>query len=220
MGSIQPEDSFLGRWVRQIYTEAFRRVGVPVDIAVLPVLRLSLMADRGEIDGDVARVHGYGAAHPELTRVEQPVMEAQRILYGVEPGWTLKDAQALVGSTRTAVFVRGVSTCETLLKAVLPPAQVVDVSSDVQALNMVLGRRTDLFCTSDVGLQGLLSRPEFRHVNGLHAVLDAGTQPYYPYLHRRHAALAPLLAAALRQMKEEGLINRYRAESLAAASRP
>lgn len=45
----------------------------------------------------------------------------------------------------------------------------------------------------------------------------------YPYLQRRHAALAPRLAATLRQMKAEGLFERYRVEvlrQLAAEMRP
>jgi polar amino acid transport system substrate-binding protein len=34
--------------------------------------------------------------------------------------------------------------------------------------------------------------------------------PTYPYLHRKHADLAPRLAAVLKQMKSEGLIKAYR----------
>ena len=37
--------------------------------------------------------------------------------------------------------------------------------------------------------------------------------PTYPYIHKKHAALAPRLAAALKQMKSEGLIETYRLQA-------
>ena len=56
--------------------------------------------------------------------------------------------------------------------------------------------------------------PEFRDINITRRVADVGSFPVYPYLHKRHAELAPRLAAALRQMRAEGLFERYRAEVL------
>jgi hypothetical protein len=36
----------------------------------------------------------------------------------------------------------------------------------------------------------------------------------YPYLHKKHVALAPSLAAVLKQMKADGSFERYREEAL------
>ena len=38
--------------------------------------------------------------------------------------------------------------------------------------------------------------------------------PLYAFVNRRHTELAPRLAATLRQMKAEGLIEQYRHETL------
>jgi hypothetical protein len=37
--------------------------------------------------------------------------------------------------------------------------------------------------------------------------------PTYPYLYKTHADLAPRLAAVLKKMKEEGLIENYRVQA-------
>jgi hypothetical protein len=38
--------------------------------------------------------------------------------------------------------------------------------------------------------------------------------PTYPYLARKHAELAPRLAATLKKMKGEGLLDRYHVEAM------
>lgn len=48
-------------------------------------------------------------------------------------------------------------------------------------------------------------------------MIDAAI-PLHAFLHHKHAALAPRLAEALRQMKAEGVIERYRIESLQAVA--
>ncbi|MED5618829.1 substrate-binding periplasmic protein [Ideonella sp. BN130291] len=220
MGSIQPESSYIGRWIRLVYTEAFRRVGVPFDIAVYPTQRLTLLSDGGEVDGDVARVHGYAAAHPQLVRVEEPVMDARMVLYGLAPQAGFPDLPALARTELKAVVTRGVAVCESTLRNALGPERVVAASTGDQALRMLLAQRVDLMCSSDIAMQHQLLEPEFRGAANVRAVLDLGPFPFYPYLHRRHAALAPQLATALKQMKTEGLIERYRQEALSGADKP
>jgi len=46
-------------------------------------------------------------------------------------------------------------------------------------------------------------------------MIEIGTaMPLYPYLHPKRAELAPQLAFALKEMKAEGLVERYRLEAL------
>jgi hypothetical protein len=40
MGTMQPRDSFVGRVMDRIYAAAFRRIGVPLEVAVFPMKRL------------------------------------------------------------------------------------------------------------------------------------------------------------------------------------
>lgn len=51
------EDSvFTGKWFRRIYVEAFRRMGVPMDVAVFPLARISDELDQGRLDGEMFRI--------------------------------------------------------------------------------------------------------------------------------------------------------------------
>jgi hypothetical protein len=85
MATDREDSVFTGKWFRRIYVEAFRRMDVPLKITVLPLARISSELDAGHLDGEMLRVLGYAAAHPELVRVEESVLEVGLVLYGANP---------------------------------------------------------------------------------------------------------------------------------------
>lgn len=70
LGFDEDENTCGTRWVLRIYSEAFRRLAIPLKPGCYQLARRAAMLDEGAIDGDSERVHGYGAAHPSLVRVE------------------------------------------------------------------------------------------------------------------------------------------------------
>jgi polar amino acid transport system substrate-binding protein len=219
-GTSQPEDTLAGRLQRRIYHEAFRRLGLPLTFSVMPLQRLSAEADQGQVDGEVARVPGYAADHPSLVRVEEPVYDITWSLFATNPTLRLPQLSALAGTSWRATYLRGVAICANALKALLPPDRLIDVSSDAQGFSMLRLGRSEVHCTADLSAVTLQHSPDFKGVNILQRVADIGSFPLHPYLHRRHAELAPRLAAVLRHMKAEGLIERYRAESVREIENP
>lgn len=220
LGTSQTEDTLAGRLQRRIYREAFRRLNLPLTFSVMPLQRLSAEADQGQVDGEVARVPGYGADHPELIRVEEPVYDITWALFTTNPTLRLPQLGALTKTSWRATYLRGVAICANALKPLLPPDRLIDVSSDAQGFSMLRMGRSEVHCTADLSALTLQHSPEFKGVNILRRVADIGTFPLHPYLHRRHAELAPRLATTLKQMKAEGLIESYRAESLREIERP
>ena len=217
MATHQSETSFQGQWVRRIYTEAFRRLGLPVVLPAIPLQRMTEMLDRGEIDGDVGRVHAHGLAHPELVRVEEPIYDILFGLYTLNPAIELKQVDELAAKPWSATYVRGVAICERLLKPRLQPGNLTPIATDEQGMEMLAMKRVDFYCAADHTMSDLASRERYRQLPPPRLALSMGTLPLYPYLHHRHAALALRLAPVVRAMRAEGLIERYRLESLSAA---
>jgi hypothetical protein len=214
LGTHQSETTFQGRWLRRIYAEAFRRIGVPLQVSVVPLQRLSVLVDQGGIDGDVGRVHAYADAHPDQVRVEEPMYSMVFGLYSTDATLRLKRLEDLRTSGLRGIYPRGVAICENTLRPLLPPDRLLDVTESEQAFDMMLAGRSDFFCTSDLGVLDVLYGERFRHVAPLPMLIAIKDVPIHAYLHRRHAALAPRLAAALAQMRAEGLIERYRLDAL------
>lgn len=212
LGTSQAEDTYSGKLQRRIYREAFRRLDVPLEFSVMPLQRLTISTDQGVVDGDVARVASYGASHPELVRVDEPVYDVVWALFSTNTAFELDSLAALSSKGWRATYLRGVGICERALKPLLPPDRLSDVTSDAQGFSMLKLGRTEVHCTADLSALTLQYTPEFRDVDILHKVVEIGVFPLHAYLLRRHADLAPRLAAVLRQMRTEGLIDRYRAE--------
>ena len=214
IGTSQEAESFLGRWQRRIYPELFRRLGMTVQFKVMPLQRLTVASEQGAVDGEVARIGSYAAQHPELVRVDEPVYDIVWALFSIDTGLRLSALGELAVQPLRVTYQRGIALCEQALKAVVPADRLLDVGTDAQGFNMLRVGRSDLHCTGDLSLPTLQSLPELRGVDISHRVLDISANPLFPLVHKRHAELAPRLAAALKQMKAEGLIERYRAEVL------
>ncbi len=66
-----------------------------------------------------------------------------------------------------------------------------------------------MFVDEESGILTLLQTPEFKDSK----IRIAGVMesfPIYPYLHKKHASLAPKMAEIIKAMKAEGLIEQYR----------
>ncbi|MBI3367488.1 MAG: hypothetical protein HY021_03245 [Burkholderiales bacterium] len=214
MGTQQEADTFLGRWQRRIYLELFRRLGLTVQFQVMPLQRLTVASEQGAIEGEVARIGTYAAQHPDLVRVDEPLYDIVWTLFSIDKNLRLNSLSELAVQPWRATYLRGIGICESALKAVVPPDRLFDVSTDAQGFSMLKLGRSELHCSGDLTLLTLQNQPEFRGTDISHRVIDIGATALYPVLHRRHADLAPRMVAALRQMKAEGLVERYRAEAL------
>lgn len=209
------EGSFTVKLFRQIYAEAFRRMGVPLEIVHYPTARLPLMLDRGMIDGEMARALLYGQLNPKLIRVSESVLVGAFVLYTAKPELRLSELKDLLTSTLRAEYRLGVLTCEGAMKATVSGERLSTIATTRQGLEKLLRDRTDVYCDIDLAVLNVLYGPPLQGAGALHTLLQIGDPaPLYPYLHPNHADMAPRLAATLKQMKLEGLLEQYRKEVL------
>jgi polar amino acid transport system substrate-binding protein len=202
--------TFGSRWVLLIYTEAFKRLGIPFRLDNYPLARREALVQEGVVDGETSRVYSYGDSHPKLLRVEESLIDLSFSLYTTNPALHLAQLQDLRATNYRVEYRRGILICENTLKRVVPSERISDVSTQNQGLLKLLAGRTDLYCDIDVYVLQELQSAEFKDAK-VRKVIDIGEAvPTYPYLHKKHADLAPRLAAVLKQMKSEGLIKAYR----------
>jgi polar amino acid transport system substrate-binding protein len=214
LGVDSDDAGFGGRWLRRIYAEAFRRLAMPVRFATFPTQRLSIVLERGEIDGEAQRTDSYGAAHPSLIRVGESLTDGRFALFVANPDVQLKRLDDLPGSRLRAQYRRGVLVCENTLKKWQPADRMFDVTTTEQGLQNLLDGPPGFFhCDTELSVTTALLSGRLKGATRIRELLVlADTGPLYPYLHARNAALAPRLAEVLRQMKAEGLVAQYRRE--------
>ena len=209
----QPETTFEGKWQRLAYHEAFKRLGLPLEVEVMPAQRMTAMVESGAVDGQFGRVLGYADMHPEQVRVDEPIYEVGFALWVSNPALTLSHLPDLAATSLIGVYRRGVELCERSLAPLLPAGRLSSVATEHDALRMLVTGRVDYFCEIDVAVLNALHSPEFKGA-AVRPLLTIGDRiAMYPYLSRKQAELAPRLAAVLKDMKAEGLLERFRQEA-------
>ena len=206
----QAEDSLVSDISQRIVTEAIARAGLQLVFKRLPLPRSVEAANDGEIDGDLHRIREVVAQFPNLMLVPTAVNRVTVAVYGASATIAAKTRAELLELRVT--YPRGTL----LLVKHSQGMAATDASTRASAIEMMLAGRVDLVMgvyediepsVADNTLQGIHVWPHVWAVEDLYLVLN-----------RRHALLVPRIDAALRQMKQEGLIARYYEEGLRSKS--
>ncbi|MDP1985547.1 MAG: hypothetical protein Q8K23_23610 [Sulfuritalea sp.] len=208
MAAAQP-DSAEYRYAVLLYTEAFKRLGIPVEVAAYPLERRAALADAGDLDGEASRARAYGDAHPDLIRVDEAIIRFTFSLFTGNPAVTIQRLEDLAAGNLQVEYRRGILICENALKKFVPAERLATITNTEQGVKKLAAGRSDVYCDIDVYIPEVLRSPEFKGVTGIRKLFDIASVPTFPYVNKKHAALAPRLAAVLKQMKAEGLYEKF-----------
>jgi hypothetical protein len=211
LGTARPDGNYAGVLLRRLHQEAFRRLGVPVEVKTLPTARLSIELASDKIDGDVSRPWAFADTQPNLIRVDEPILHIAFALWAVHPHKVLQRLDQLQESGLSVAFTRGVVECEQSLKTLLPPHRVIDTTTTVNALNLLHRGRVDLHCGPDIAILSDAGNPEFVGLPTPIKLFNLGEpMPLYLYLQRKHSTWVPKLLGILKKMKTDGSMDQIR----------
>jgi len=210
MATFRAENAYMGKWFRLIYTEIFKRLDMKIEFKDYPIKRAGIELDAGNIDGNPGRIYPYADEHPNLIRVEESILNVNFSAFAVKDfipqlnGW-----DSLKGTNYRVEYRRGITIFEIKLPKIVSKENLSDITDAAQGLKKLVSDRTDLFMGEEIGIFTLLQTPEFKNSKIRFAGLMESS-PLYPYLHKKHASLAPKIAEIIKAMKAEGLIEQYR----------
>lgn len=197
-------------FLNAVANEAFRRCGVQLRLVKLPAERGLISANEGREDGDLSRIAGLEALYPNLVRVPEKLIEWEFTAFSKQAG-RAKSWEAL--RTRPVGYIRGWKIYEQ--KLIDAPFVVSSDDSTQLFRQLQLGRIEVALYERWLGMS-LLQHQNIKGVYPLDPPI--AKREMFIYLHKRHAALVPKLAAALRAIKAEGLYDRlYREKVLSLA---
>lgn len=192
--------------------EAFRRVGVEFKLVSLPSERSLLAANQGEVDGEGLRVAGLQDQYANLVRVPERYVSISFVAFGKSTAVTMDKGWDSLKPHRVA-FINGWKMFESNAMG----ARVVNKVDRAEQLFQMLAsdhidlalytRADGLAMMRQLGLPGIVPlSPALKDVD------------MFLYLHKKHEALVPRLAQALRDMKADG--SHARILAAAAAESP
>ncbi|WAC72054.1 hypothetical protein OU995_21155 [Roseateles sp. SL47] len=204
------------QWLIAVYREVLSRLSLGFQFVDVPPARATLLVESGQADGELGRTWGYGDLHPNLLRVPEPNNEVQFAAYVTSnrlgdnvPAWGRIRALGLVCEHR-----HGIQELSELLARHLNPMQISKVITIEQGIRRLQLARTDIYFDVREGVEDYLA------FGDASAAARAGPKPRllgivqtttgHAYLHRRHAPRLAAISQTLRELKQEGFVERYR----------
>jgi polar amino acid transport system substrate-binding protein len=186
--------------------EAFRRVGVRLKLVKMPAERALINASSGAEDGDLSRIGGLEALYPNLVRVPEKLIDWNFSAFAGKHEFPANWDEI---RRRPVAHIRGWKIYERELGGV---QHVLTAEDPAQLFQLLLLDRVEGVLYERWMGQNLINRQNWK---GLHALNPPLAQrEMFIYLNKRHAALAPRLAQALRAIKAEGLYDRLYREKV------
>ncbi|TCS43341.1 hypothetical protein [Reinekea marinisedimentorum] len=214
----QVEGSPTAIWISRTYEEVFRRLNIPLRVLYLPHVRGAVMTEVGEVDGQFNRFHDYSDKYPNQIRVDEPIYSV--VLTAVVPaGSDLQFDNSWQSFSDTGLkinYVRGIEAVEKSLKQHVDANLLASVSYIHDGLVNLKYQHSDVFIHGYTAMKPYLDSGEFKDHLQLAGTIERIN--LYPFVHRKHSALAPSIASTLTQVKAEGLPMQYCMEAYGPGS--
>jgi len=212
---VTKSDSFGARWLELIYTDAFNRLGVELEIQYYPPARAAAEAASGNVDGELLRSFDYTPAKGNLLRVAEPTVFGAVGAYARRPGIVLHSGWTSLRHTDYRINYRyGYTVIRSRLAGVVPASHTAPTHNTETGMRKLMVERADIYIDyRDIADYALRSE-EFKD-SGIYLVATLERVPFHAFLNRRFADLVPRLSRVLKEMHGTGLIMQYRRQALA-----
>ena len=182
--------------------EAFRRIGLEFKLVSLPSERSLKSADAGEVDGEGLRVAGLTAQYPNLVQVPERYVRISFVAFAkdatisLDNGWDSLKPYSVAYITGWKMFEANAAGARAVSK--VDKAEQIFQMLDSGRVDLALYTRADgVVLVRELGLRAIAPvSPALKDVD------------MFLYLHKKHQALVPRLAHALKDMKADGTYNR------------
>jgi hypothetical protein len=199
--------SALGLVSADILKEAYRRIGIQINVLEVPAKRGLHNANFGRYDGEVMRIAGIAKAYPNLIMVPDFVNIMEGVAFSKNKEIQIQGWESLK-PYRIGV-VRGMKFAENGTKGMERDL----VSNPVQLFKMLDRGRLDIAILSRMSSLGAL---KVSGVMGVYVLSPPLTKiKLYHYLHKRHKNLVPQISKTLQELEKEGVIQKIREQHIA-----
>ena len=183
-------------FIDELARDAFKRIGVDVEILVLPAERSLINANEGLDDGDVFRIAGLERDYPNLLRVPGKMLDNEFMAYTNRAdirirNWADLQPYVVAYATGWRIFDLNVQGVKELTKTA-SIRELFPLLEKGRADVVLMERWQGQWMVRQQGYQVRLQEPPLARVE------------MFMYLNKKHAALVPQVAQALADMKADG----------------
>lgn len=203
----QPEGSPTFRWLSLVYSDISRRTGIDIKLRYLPAARSNSKELSYSLDGQAGRVFGYQQV-TDLIQIPEPLYALNMRAYVRHgSGLHFDSWEGLTQGSLRVEYMRGASLPYSQLNSRISEEYLTSVTSIEQGFRKLKAGRTDVFLASDLSSWPFTTSTDF--INHIVQAGVVGSTEFYPYINKKHQMLMPTLTQAIKEMKKEGVIQKY-----------
>ena len=207
-----PEDSNLGRLAIMTLTEAFSRMDYTFTAENLPNKRVIHLMDTDRIDGDVIRIFDFNKAneHPNYVRINENTVFSHWGAFVTDSTIKIDSWADLKKGNYRVGYLAGIKLSEQNLIGLIDAEKlIVQSKSNLNGLRQLIENRIDVYVFAGYKNVGFdFSTVELQEKE-IYLAGELEVVPSYPYLHKKHKELAPILEQTIRDIKNEGLYDKF-----------
>jgi len=190
----------------RVVSEAYNRLGFQVNIENFPSERSIMMANNGEVDGEVSRIKGLEGTYSNLIMVPVVVNMFEVMVFTKDVNFTITGWDSLkpynIGIKRGTKFAE--KGTEGMTVQSVPTNRQLFLMLNLGRIDVAVTARTaGLFELKQLQLQGIhvLEPPLIK-------------MKLYHYVHWKHRSVIPALTGVLQNMEAEGRIEELRQQAI------
>jgi len=191
-----------------VLTEAYNRIGISIDLSLLPNERALRSSNSGVTDGEMARIEKVNKIYPFLIRVPVAIFMSKVSAFSLQRQelsgfWALTDKEVAIE--------RGIKIIEQA--AIDNRWQYYKVRSTTQLFDMLLRKYTEFAVVDELKALRILSTMEESKSRQVYLIQPPLHKvPLYHFLHKKHENLLPKITDSLKKMERQGLIKERMSE--------
>ncbi|WP_157314310.1 transporter substrate-binding domain-containing protein [Chitinibacter sp. GC72] len=195
--------------INHLIDTLFSRIKTPYSLEYRPARRAEFELIKGKFDGDIARTSLFAQSHPDLIRIDPPIITLK--LYAFSH--TLQIRQITDLHQRKVAYIRGAKMVETPYGRL---ATLHPTNSSQACINMAKAQRVDVCLISS----GLISQQDIaqaqRELN-THIISQVDT---HIWLASNQQQLSKKLSQGLLHMQQDGSLAKHQRSILNAQATP
>lgn len=175
---------------------AYEKLGIQLEFIDMPAERAMVESNAGRADGETARIAGMEAAYADLRCVDVPLYLNTNSVFVHGAGREAPTSVPALFSLKRVGIIAGWKASE---DATLGWTNVSRVNSYASALQMLKLGRLDAFLGRGEDTLRAMQQENLNPADFPNRIVLR--HPLFHYLHKKHEALLPAIAAELRRMK-------------------
>lgn len=189
-----------------ILTEAFKRIGYELKTIHIPAERALINSNIGVDDGDLVRIGGLQKKYHDLRQVTEKILNEDFVLITRKhPDFKVNGWQSI--KSHSIGIITGWKILETSLSRLGDQVDVISTDNISQLFSLLDKDRVDFICyTRWSGLE-FIKKEQLKNLHIISPPIISAD--FYTYLNKKHQKIIPELSNTIKNMKNDGSIQRF-----------